>query len=266
MADAIRALLTTKPWGFFFEIIEPTYLELTMKLYSTFYLQVVMTNFDDPGTVQFRLGGLVRQLSVPEFEIALGLYTEEFMDDNELDTLHRHIHYSSSKFWKDIVPVSATYDPSCSKERSHLCWALCDSIGSVLWAPQHSGTIILPHSHPPDVPTGHLEHAHMRMIEKRRGTHPPQYRLIQSTEEEDPEDIPDDVPPRHEDPLSQPLPIHCPVHAVASYSDISEHLTQFEQQCFQRFDHIDTTLHQICQHLHISSPQPPREPSGDDDV
>ncbi|PPS03657.1 hypothetical protein GOBAR_AA17007 [Gossypium barbadense] len=35
----------------------------------------------------------------------------------------------------------------------------------------------------------------------------------------------DDVPPRHEDPPSQPPSIHCPVHAVASLSDISERLT-----------------------------------------
>ncbi|PPS09304.1 hypothetical protein GOBAR_AA11340 [Gossypium barbadense] len=112
MANAIRALLTTKPWGLFFEIIEPTYLDFTMKLYSTFHLQVLMTNFNDPGTVQFRLGGLVFQLRVPELEIVVGLYTVEFMDDNELDTLHRHIHYSPSKCWKDLVAASATYDPS----------------------------------------------------------------------------------------------------------------------------------------------------------
>ncbi|KAK5826004.1 hypothetical protein PVK06_020906 [Gossypium arboreum] len=97
LADAVRALLTTDPWGLFFEIIEPTYLEFTLELYLTFHLQTVMTNFDNPRTVQFCLGGLVHQLSVPEFGSALGLYTEEFMDDNELDTLHRHIHYSPSK-------------------------------------------------------------------------------------------------------------------------------------------------------------------------
>ncbi|PPR88990.1 hypothetical protein GOBAR_AA31695 [Gossypium barbadense] len=32
LADAIQALLTTDPWELFFEIIEPTYLELTMEL------------------------------------------------------------------------------------------------------------------------------------------------------------------------------------------------------------------------------------------
>ena len=60
LADAIRALLTTDPWEVFFGIIEPTYLELTMKLCSTFHLQTVMTNYDDPGTVEFSQGRFVR--------------------------------------------------------------------------------------------------------------------------------------------------------------------------------------------------------------
>ncbi|PPS03295.1 hypothetical protein GOBAR_AA17368 [Gossypium barbadense] len=40
-----------------------------MELCSTFHLQTVMTNYDVPGTVQFCLGGLVRQLSIPEFAL-----------------------------------------------------------------------------------------------------------------------------------------------------------------------------------------------------
>ncbi|PPR97709.1 hypothetical protein GOBAR_AA22960 [Gossypium barbadense] len=79
----------------------------------------------------------------------------------------------------------------------------------------------------------------MRMIEKRCDTFPPQYRLPQSTEEEAPEDNTDDVSPRHEDLPSQPPPLSRPVHAAASFTDISERLTRFEQQCFQRFDNID---------------------------
>ncbi|PPS10369.1 hypothetical protein GOBAR_AA10271 [Gossypium barbadense] len=146
MADAVQALLTTESWGLFFKIIEPTYLELTMELCSTFHLQVFMTIFDDPGMVT----------------------------------------------WWSNAPVERTG--------------------------------------------------------------------------EDLEDITDDFPPRHEDLQSQPPPIHRPVHSAASYSNISERLTRFEQQCFQHFDHIDATLHQICPHLHISSPPPPREPFGDNDV
>ncbi|PPR98048.1 hypothetical protein GOBAR_AA22625 [Gossypium barbadense] len=89
----------------------------------------------------------------------------------------------------------------------------------------------------------------------------------QSTEEEAYEDIPDDVPPQYEGPPTQPPPPSRPVHAVASYADISERLTRFKQQCFQLFDNIDATLQQICQqHLHISLPVPPRELSSDEDV
>ncbi|KAK5836206.1 hypothetical protein PVK06_011966 [Gossypium arboreum] len=72
----------------------------------------------------------------------------------------------------------------------------------------------------------------MRMIEKRQGTYPSQYRLAQSTEEEAPDDITDDVPSQHEDPLTQPPLPSRPVHTAASYADISERLTRFEQQCF----------------------------------
>ncbi|PPS03422.1 hypothetical protein GOBAR_AA17242 [Gossypium barbadense] len=51
LADSIRALLTTDPWELFFGIIDPTYLELTMELCSTFHLQIIMMNYNDPGTV-----------------------------------------------------------------------------------------------------------------------------------------------------------------------------------------------------------------------
>ncbi|PPR91649.1 hypothetical protein GOBAR_AA29033 [Gossypium barbadense] len=139
--------------------------------------------------VQFCLGGLVSQLSVPEFRIALGLYMKEFMDENELKTLYRHIHYSPIKYWKDLVPASATYDPSRSKAS-----ALAPSLRYL-----HA---ILAHTL-----TGRRESTDV-------------YRLFQSTEEEDPEDITDDVSPHHEDPPSQPPPIHRPFHSAASYSDI----------------------------------------------
>ncbi|PPS12746.1 hypothetical protein GOBAR_AA07890 [Gossypium barbadense] len=115
MADAVRALLTTFPWELFFEIIKPTYLELTMELCSTFHLQTIMTNYNDPGMMQFRLDRLVRQLSVPEFGVALGLYTEAFKEENELHALSRHINFSPSKCWYTLAPSTAFYNPSLSK-------------------------------------------------------------------------------------------------------------------------------------------------------
>ncbi|PPS14392.1 hypothetical protein GOBAR_AA06182 [Gossypium barbadense] len=128
---------------------------------------------------------------------SLGLYTEEFMDDNELDTLHCHIHYSPSKCWKDLVPASATYDPSRSKasaltpslmangyffdlayfialairhqmerHRSHLYRALCDSIGwhfgLINIAAQSSSLTLIGQMSP----QGISSMLHMRMIEK----------------------------------------------------------------------------------------------------
>ncbi|PPS15462.1 hypothetical protein GOBAR_AA05116 [Gossypium barbadense] len=114
-ARPLIALLTTDPWELFFGIIDPTYLELTMELCSSFHLQTVMTNYDDPSTVQFCPGGLVYQLSVPKFGTTLGLYMEEFKEENDLDTLNRHIHHSPSRCWDALIPGGATYNPSLSK-------------------------------------------------------------------------------------------------------------------------------------------------------
>ena len=74
-----------------------------------------MTNYDDLSTVQFRLGGLVRQLNVLEFGTALGLYMEEIKEENDLHALNRHIHRSPSWCWDALVPSGATYNPSSSK-------------------------------------------------------------------------------------------------------------------------------------------------------
>ncbi|PPR97986.1 hypothetical protein GOBAR_AA22682 [Gossypium barbadense] len=123
-----------------------------------------------------------------------GLYTEEFMDDNELDTLHCYIHYSPSKCWSALVPGSATYDPSRSKAST-----LAPSL-SILASPTQ-------------------RRKHLPLPSLVRCPH----RASRSAEEEDLEDITDDVPPHHEDPPSQPPPIHRPVHAAASYSDISNY-------------------------------------------
>ncbi|PPR87719.1 hypothetical protein GOBAR_AA32969 [Gossypium barbadense] len=94
----------------------------------------------------------------------------EFMEENELHALNRHIYHSPSRCWNALTPGPTSYNPSHSKAlafppslsgigKGHLHWALCDVVGSALRAPQYSSPIILPHSHGPDVPTGHLEHA-----------------------------------------------------------------------------------------------------------
>ncbi|PPR88080.1 hypothetical protein GOBAR_AA32610 [Gossypium barbadense] len=139
----------------------------------------IMTNSDDPGTVQFHLDSLVRQLSIPEFGIALGL---------------------------GLIPAPATYDPSLSKASTlppSLRYLQAILAHTLIGRRERTGVVTthdayflwsMANRH------GISSMLSMRMIEKRHDTYPPQYRLAQSTEEEDPEDIPDDVPPRHEDP------------------------------------------------------------------
>ncbi|PPR88121.1 hypothetical protein GOBAR_AA32569 [Gossypium barbadense] len=76
---------------------------------------VLMTNNDEPGTIHFQLGSLVRAMSVLEFGIALGLYTDEFMEEEDMNALPHNIHISPSLCWKDLAPLSLTYGPSRSK-------------------------------------------------------------------------------------------------------------------------------------------------------
>ncbi|PPS13524.1 hypothetical protein GOBAR_AA07055 [Gossypium barbadense] len=245
-----EALLTIDPWELFFGIIEPTYLELTMELCSTFHLQTIMTNYDDPGAVQFRLGGLVRQLSVPESGAALGLYTKKFKEENDLHALNRHIHRSPSRCWDALLPGGSTYNASRSKASAlppslrYLHAILAHtitgrkgviSIGPYTRLARHFELLSTAAQESSLTLIGQISlqgissMLSMRMIERRRGTYPPEYHLAQSIEEEAYEDILDDVPPQHEDPPTQPPPPSHLVHVAASYADISERLTQSEQ-------------------------------------
>ncbi|PPS16930.1 hypothetical protein GOBAR_AA03643 [Gossypium barbadense] len=200
LADAIRALLTTEPWELFFGIIEPTYLELTMELCSTFHLQIVMTNYDDPGMVQFRLDRLTHQLSVPEFGTAPRLYTEEFKEENDLHVLNRHIYRSPSAHTvtgrresTGVVNTHDTYFLWCMSHGHDIDLAYFIALAIQHQTKRHRKGVIF--IRPYMSPQGISSRLSMRMIEKRRGTYPPQYRLAQSTEKEAYEDIPDDVPP-----------------------------------------------------------------------
>ncbi|PPS10191.1 hypothetical protein GOBAR_AA10455 [Gossypium barbadense] len=147
------------------------------------------------GIVQFHLGGLVHQLSILE------------------DIFHRYIHYSPSKCWNALVLASATYDPSRSKALTLPPFLRKGfiSIGPyVTRLAQHFGVL-----------NTAAESSSLTLI----GQMSSQGISTQSIGKDDPEDITDDVPPHHEDPSSQPPPPHRPVHAAASYSDISKLLT-----------------------------------------
>ncbi|PPR93109.1 hypothetical protein GOBAR_AA27567 [Gossypium barbadense] len=171
LADALRALLSTDPWEWFFAITEPTYLELALELCSTFHLQVVMTINDDP----------IHAMSVPEFGVALELYTNEFMEEEDMNTLPRNIHISPSLCCKALAPLSSTYDPSRSKasalapslrylhaihspsdraasEGSNLYRPLRDTPCQTLRPPQHRGPVISAYTARSDVLTRHHDY------------------------------------------------------------------------------------------------------------
>ncbi|PPS20451.1 hypothetical protein GOBAR_AA00135 [Gossypium barbadense] len=202
LADAICALLSTDPWELFFTITKPIYLELTLELCSSFHLQVVMTNNDDPGTIHFRLGGLVCSMSVPEFGVALGLYTDDFMEEKDMNALPHNIYISPSlsyftafvirhqteRHWKGVISIG----PYVMRLARHF--------GLLNTAAQSLALTLIGQMSPQGITTM----LHMRMIERQRGTDPPQYRLSHVIDKEDLEDIPDDVPPQHEKPSTAP--------------------------------------------------------------
>ncbi|PPR98043.1 hypothetical protein GOBAR_AA22620 [Gossypium barbadense] len=268
LADAIHSLMSTDLLERFFAITEPTYLELTLELCSTFHLQVIMTNNDNPGTIHFRLGSLVRVMSVPKFGVTLGIYTNEFMEEEDMNALPRNIHISPSLCWKALVTLSSTYDPCCSKASAlapslhylhailaHTLTGRRESTGVVnthdayyLWCivnghmtdlayfitfairhqterhqkrvisigpymtrlVRHFGLLNIVAQSSALTLIGQISPQsitimlHMRMIERQRGTDPPQYRLTHAIDEKDLEDIPDDVPPQHEEPSTTP--------------------------------------------------------------
>ncbi|PPR92319.1 hypothetical protein GOBAR_AA28354 [Gossypium barbadense] len=209
VCEAIRALLTTNPWELFFGIIELTYLEITMELCSTFHLQTVITSYDDPSTVQFCLGGLVCQLSFPEFGTALGLYTKEFKKENDLHALNHHIHRSPSRCSK-----ASALPPSLRYLHAILAHTITGQRESTSVANIHDAYFLWCMS---DGLIIDLDYFIALAIQHQMERH--------GKGEEAYEDTPDDVPPQHEDPPTQLPPPSRSVHATASYADISKRPT-----------------------------------------
>ncbi|PPR85996.1 hypothetical protein GOBAR_AA34695 [Gossypium barbadense] len=192
---------------------------------------VVMTNNDDLGTIHFRLGGLVRAMSVPEFGIALGLYTDEFMEEEDTNALPRNIQSPppcAGKLWHHSLPPTtpAARRPQLSPLPSATeryrkgmisigpyVTCLARHFGLLNTAALSSAFTLIGQMSPQGITTM----LHMRMIERQRGTDPPQYRLSHAIDEEDLEDIPDDVPPQHEEPAIASLGNDQEFHFFPSY-------------------------------------------------
>ncbi|PPS09440.1 hypothetical protein GOBAR_AA11204 [Gossypium barbadense] len=168
-------------------------------------VETVMMNYDDPGTVQFCLSRLVRQLSVLEFGMALGFYTEEFKEENDLHALHCHIYRSLSRFWDTLVLDGAPYNLSHSKASAlpPSLRYLHAILAHTITGRRESTGVVNTHNacflwHVID-----LAYCIALAIQHQTERHRKGYK----------------------DPPTQPPPPSRPVHAVASYADISERLT-----------------------------------------
>ncbi|PPR97015.1 hypothetical protein GOBAR_AA23653 [Gossypium barbadense] len=228
LADAIWDLLTTDPWGLFFEIIELTYLELTMELCSTFHPQ---TNAFTPGTASYNPSCSKASALPPSLRYLHAILAHTLIGRRESNGIvithdayfiwcmsHGHvidlvyfivltIQHQTERYRKRVISIG-----------HYVTW-LAWYFGLLNTAAQSSSLTLMCQMSA----QGISSMLSMRMIEKRHGTFPPQYRLAQSTEEKAPEDITDDVPPCHKDQLSQPPPPSRLVHAAASYTEISNY-------------------------------------------
>ncbi|PPS19412.1 hypothetical protein GOBAR_AA01167 [Gossypium barbadense] len=131
------------------------------------------------------------------------------MEADNFPHLQRHIHYAPSLCWAALMPATGIYDPSRSK------------------ALKHFGTILIAHTHQPDVPTGHPKYA---PYEDDRASS-----WVRSSKEH---------------PPSQPPPSHRPVHAAASLSEVSDHLNRFQQYCTQNIQTVPYDCHDLLDHDH----------------
>ncbi|GJT44563.1 hypothetical protein Tco_0953278 [Tanacetum coccineum] len=75
--DARVVVFTSQAWGRLFDTREPLVWELILEFLSTLRFGEVLLDLDALDTIQFQLGGARRRLSLRQFNLALGLHTEE---------------------------------------------------------------------------------------------------------------------------------------------------------------------------------------------
>ncbi|PPR87086.1 hypothetical protein GOBAR_AA33604 [Gossypium barbadense] len=148
----------------------------------------------------------------PEFGVTLGLYTNEFMEEEDMHALPRRRENTGVVNIHDAYYLWCMANAHVTNLAYFIAFAIRHqtkwhrkgviSIGPyVMHLARYFGflntvaqslalTLIGQMSS-----QGITTMLHMRMIERQRGTDPPQYRLTHAIDEEDLEDIPDDVPP-----------------------------------------------------------------------
>ncbi|PPS06847.1 hypothetical protein GOBAR_AA13802 [Gossypium barbadense] len=111
------------------EVIHPNFGIFKLRYYGAINLVLPWTSFYFPYH-HFHMHSFTRQYShipirgyclkvtlffISSCHCGYHVKSEEFMDNDDFDTLHRHIHLSLSNCWRVVVPTLATYNPSRSK-------------------------------------------------------------------------------------------------------------------------------------------------------
>ncbi|MBA0849660.1 hypothetical protein Goshw_018798 [Gossypium schwendimanii] len=218
--------------GRFFSIVEPTYVELTLEFCSTFVLQHVMSSHDESHAITFRLGATPHYLGALNFVVALGLYSEEFMNGaTSLPPVLRYIHavldHTLTGQGKSIGVVG-TFD-------TYFLWSMATRGPYVTHLARHFDLLDTLEKSSSFTLVGQMVSqglsimSHMRMIERQYGVGPPQYRLSHSNPQDEYEDFSDDVPFHHEDPPYHPPLSHPTIVPAVTLADLYEWFTHFEQ-------------------------------------
>ncbi|PPS12525.1 hypothetical protein GOBAR_AA08116 [Gossypium barbadense] len=179
-------------------------------------------------------GTMLNVPSSDQFGAALGLYMEEFKEEKELHALTHHIHFSPSKCWHILAPSATSYNPSCSN-------------ASVLPPSLRYLQAILAH-----MITGRQESTGIV------NTHDTYFLWCMSHE--------------HVIDLAYFIALMSPqgISSMLSMRMIKRHRGTYPlQYCLAQSteeEAYEDIPDDICQHLHISSPVPPRKPSSDEDV
>jgi hypothetical protein len=77
------------------------YRELVLEFFSTFSIRTEEADFNYP-SILFKLGGVMRAISLREFALRLGIYTTEEIEQGLLSRWHSATDLQLLNFWKQL--------------------------------------------------------------------------------------------------------------------------------------------------------------------
>ena len=117
IADEVRDLIENVGWGRFVDIREDVHYELLLEFLCTLDFQKEYISVLRPGVINFKLGGRRHQMSVAEFGVALGVYSEPYIRSTAYT--NALVDFPSDEmpalFWESITVTGPGYSPATAK-------------------------------------------------------------------------------------------------------------------------------------------------------